>query len=275
VTGPIPHQAGPGRVVFSPDGRRVSVAGPRQPRAVLWDAVTGQPRVTLPQSARLWDLAFSPDGRHVAGGSADYRARVWDAETGELRRTLEHAGWVVLVAFSPDGRRLLRAGHEGTASLREVKTGELLVTLRHRSFVNDAAFSGDGRLVVTASQDHTARVWDAATGDAVTPPLRHAGAVFQAAFSPDRGRVVTTSRVAQGPREVRVWDLRADDRPAADLVPLAQALAARGLTPEGALRARDVPGDTWQALRRRYPADFGASREQALAWHHREATTCE
>jgi WD40 repeat protein len=54
------------------------------------------------------------------------------------------------------------------------------------------AFSPDGRRVVLLQKD-SARIWDATGGEAVSPPLRHAGDVERAAFSPDGSRVVTTA----------------------------------------------------------------------------------
>ena len=43
--------------------------------------------------------------------------------------------------------------------------------------------------LVTASQEGLARIWDSRTGNAVTPPLRHAGPVPHASFSPDGSRL--------------------------------------------------------------------------------------
>jgi WD40 repeat protein len=56
--------------------------------------------------------------------------------------------------------------------------------------------------VVVCEDGHTVRVWDTITGAPLTPPLRHAGAVYYAAFSQDGRWLITSSE----DNTVRVWD---------------------------------------------------------------------
>jgi WD40 repeat protein len=63
------------------------------------------------------------------------------------------------------------------------------------------SLSPDGRRVLRIQGD-TARVWDVANGNAVSAPLKHAGDVTRAAFSPNGTRVVTAS--ADG--SAQMWD---------------------------------------------------------------------
>ncbi len=50
-------------------------------------------------------VAFSPDGKTLAGGSEDFTVTLWDVATGKVRTTLEgHTEKVKCVAFSPDGK---------------------------------------------------------------------------------------------------------------------------------------------------------------------------
>jgi hypothetical protein len=96
---------------------------------------------------------------------------------------------------------------------------------------------------VTASYDNTARVWDARTGQPLAEPLRHAGFLLSAQFSPDGQWVVTAS----DDNTARVWD---EPRPVVP-VPLwfldwAEAIAGRRLTAQGI----DVAVPTTESLQR-------------------------
>src|SRR5262249_55522033 len=71
-----PEGKGVGRVVFSPDGKRLATAGSDKVVRV-WDVETGKELAALPCPDRVAVVAFSLDGKSLAAGSKDGSVRIW------------------------------------------------------------------------------------------------------------------------------------------------------------------------------------------------------
>jgi WD40 repeat protein len=106
-------------------------------------------------------VAFSPDGKYVAGASFDGSVLLWEVATGkEVRRFSGHPGGAYAVAFSPDGKFVLSGGVDKVVRLWDLATGQEIRRLTgHADSVRNATFSPDGRYILTSSQDGTARLW--------------------------------------------------------------------------------------------------------------------
>src|SRR5262249_4322408 len=115
--------------------------------------------------AKVFALAFSPDGRTLAsgGGRDEYggvsrgargEGRLWDVAAGrqraELRVPKKH---VYSAAFSPDGKVLATGDATRTVRLWHPATGAEQRTLRlgHTRAVLGLAFSPDGKLLVSGA----------------------------------------------------------------------------------------------------------------------------
>jgi WD40 repeat protein/serine/threonine protein kinase/Flp pilus assembly protein TadD len=201
-------------VAFSPDGTRLASAGDYREgedwkelwkgEVKLWDAATGQELLTLRGYANsISAVAFSPDGRRLAGASEDGTVRVWNADRGEeVLALLGQKSGVKAVCFSPDGKRLATASFDQTVRVWDAAKGQEVLTLKgHAGVVSAVAFSPDGKRLASASYDQTVRVWDAERGLQLLALKGHTGQVYGVCFSPDGKRLASA-----GDQTVRLWD---------------------------------------------------------------------
>ena len=133
------HRSYSSGVVCLPEAPMLITAG--FDGALLWFDLQRESLVRRVQAHQFWSwqMALSPDGRHVASVTGQYLAggikyepaperepsvRVYDAQTGDLCHGFSHVPSVQSVAFSPDSRFVAAANLMGEVRIWDLDTGE-------------------------------------------------------------------------------------------------------------------------------------------------------
>jgi WD domain, G-beta repeat len=203
-------------VAWSPDNTRLASGGGNpdatangtnktsDPTVQVWDVVDdGHVFTYRGHTATVFGIAWSPDGRRIASGSADKTVQVWDATDGHHIFTYSgHTWWVLDVAWSPDGKHLASAGADNTVQVWDATDGHHIFTYTgHTDTVIGVAWSPDGTRIATGSWDNTVQVWDAANGSNVFVYHNHTNQVYRVTWSPDGKRIASSSADST----VQIW----------------------------------------------------------------------
>ena len=194
---------------FSPDGSMLASGGRYFVR--IWNVETGEEIRTLTKgdvySTAYSSVAFSPDGKTLAGATADIHAliHIWDSITGERIRTLKMSfGSLEAVVFSPDSSMFAGGGEDDVVRIWSADTGEELRTLTgHTEDITCAAFSPDGSTLASGSRDGTVRIWNPATGETLQTLEGHLGEIRSVAYSSDGSQLA----VCSGDVLIRIWNI--------------------------------------------------------------------
>jgi WD40 repeat protein len=206
-------------LAFSPDSRHLaSSANSLAPRpspvgVKVWDVRKGKEVFTIKGNYKglSWhatSLAYSPDGRHLAGTrNVGNVVQVWDAASGREVSTpspRDLSPRLLSVAYSPDGKRLACGSKYGDmVRVLDTTTGQELLCwgggYGHK--VTSVCYSPDSKRLATASEDGTFALWDATTseplhkrdGYKLLRVFRGDGIVgiVSAAYSPDGKRLAS------------------------------------------------------------------------------------
>jgi len=222
--GPVTQYQRRERIAFSPDGRLIGATIPGG-MIKVWDAETSAEVITLRAPGQhIWDLAFSPDNKRIAGASINPPGqprgvmKIWDISNGKevMALPLEELLIPFSVAFSPDSKYVIsglyvvpnRQGGEvkerGAVKVWDASSGIEIMTMTSQDGpVLCVAFSPDGKLIASGNHIVTTKVWDATSGAELMTLNGHDGAVCSVTFSPDGRRILTAS----DDRTAKIWDL--------------------------------------------------------------------
>jgi RNA polymerase sigma factor (sigma-70 family) len=187
---------------FSPDDTLLA-SSCRDGLIRLWDVSTG--RELRNGRGEGGSLAFSPDGKTLAGCTSLATVTLWETATLTKQATLKSSPSATRtyqergLAFSPDGT-LLAVGEDTALILWDVPGRKERRRLLNR-YAHDVAFTPDGKTLACAGEVEI-RLWDVATGRQLHQRPGHDDRVATIAVSPDGKVMASTS----WNRSLHLWD---------------------------------------------------------------------
>lgn len=212
--------AGPGRsssagsgLVLSPDGIKL-VSACMGSGTHVWATTNGIPAPVLEDASGEMYVAYSPDGRWIAGGGSDNRIRLWNAATGGLHRSFqEQRGRVAGLAFAFNSVHLASASEiDGMVWVWDINTGEPVLVIPvagDNCMIEAIAYQPGGNLLAVGGIDWLATggsngavcLWDVV--ERVQAATLDTGATVSIAFHPS-GRALAAGTM-EG--EITLWDV--------------------------------------------------------------------
>ena len=201
---------------FTRDGSTIAVSGYHE--ITFWKTADGTlDRRLTGLAERVYDIAYSPDGKWLATASGDPGvygvAKLWLAEPGgggkPVRDLAETQDVVFAVAFSPDSKKIATAGADRTIRVFEVETGKVLTQIEdHADWIFGIAFSPDGKRLASASRDKTSKVFDLEKKESLVTFPGHAQPIYTVSFTPDGKGIATGGE----DNRIRVWNPDSDGK---------------------------------------------------------------
>lgn len=204
-------------VAISPDGKTLASGSRKTLR--FWDVASGKEQAALKVKGefRHGSMAFSPDGRRLAGGmSWTQHVGLWDVG-GLYRETLLeddcYSGCVV--AFTPNGKTLASMRYcRNKLRLWDWTTGKQTATLEGNLRGVALAFTPDGNTLASLDSWGVLEVWDVAARKRIATKqlIKSSGAV---AFSPDAKTLA--AEIEEDAKDgavyrIALWDVAAGKR---------------------------------------------------------------
>lgn len=177
-------------LAFSPDGSQLAVAGSD---VALWNwRERTEIRTLEARPVQFARLAYSSDGRYLAGNSRD-AVITWNTESGNVASTVQvgENGASYILRFIPETSIIATGGSSGNIMLWQATTGEAAASLDETEGQTTAiAVSPDGMLAFTASFYNGVKLWSLEN--------LASGSIGRGAFALDNENILDVAWTADG-----------------------------------------------------------------------------
>jgi WD40 repeat protein len=202
IGGPFKNAGGSWDAKLSPDGKFLVTIGSWA--ATLWDVKAGRSVAEL----KLRNLAFSADGRSLAGVDSGGFIQLWDVQSGQQVGTIgKEKSFVQDLSFTPDGKAVAVATSE-KVTLWDLTAQAAMKTIEidHPMVI---ALSADGKLLAVVTNAGRIEICEMASGHKLSSQGGHIDEVTYLAFSPDGSFLVSANGPSdfKGEGTTKLWDV--------------------------------------------------------------------
>jgi WD40 repeat protein/serine/threonine protein kinase len=208
------HGGGATLLALAPGGNTVATEHWPAPDGTirLWDLESAQLTKTIDVGREpILALAWSPNGKWLAGGAKTMNTFMLDAISGKLVLQFDDTPDANNVQWSPDSKHVSVRDMHSVGHLFTAETGKQDHLLDNGGAIAALTWSPDSRWVAAGSDDkaRVVRLWNAGTGN-YRPLAGHKGAIAVVSFAPSPSRLV-----ASGGQDkfVRLWEYGGPIRP--------------------------------------------------------------
>ncbi|KAG8720973.1 hypothetical protein FRC09_008694 [Ceratobasidium sp. 395] len=157
---------------------------------------------------KIWKLAYSPDGEHIAFIDEGNDVAMWNIRTGRCEASLggtQTRFWSI--AFSHNGLHVILGCDGGAVRIWDTQTRQMVgdPLKNHNSrWITSVTCSPNGDHIAAGSSDKSVHIWNRSTSQIMATIPGHTGEVRSITYSPDSAYIVSGSV----DRTIRIWNAR-------------------------------------------------------------------
>ncbi len=185
-------------LAWSPDGSRLAVGSAQYGSVQVWDPLTGQ-IVWTADYLSVPKVAWSPDGKLLAGAIEAHPLVIWEADGHESEES-DCQG--IDASWLPTGVYLLSGGTNGIC-VWDTQKREASVFASSIDSTSVMALSPNGRWLALTGEDGSIQIWGMDVRQQVSILEGHIGPVISLVWSPDSNLLLSSSEDGT----VRLWGM--------------------------------------------------------------------
>ncbi len=157
-------------------------------------------------------IAYSPDGKYVAGAGFQQVIKIWDRSNQKLIKNLKgHTGGILALDFHPTKPIIASGSHDGTLKIWDIENEKELQTFTDQTIsISGVKFNFDGSLLASSAWDQTILIRQTSDWSVVKKFKGHTNSILGVDFNKTGEVLVSYSSnnsVSESDNSLIFWDV--------------------------------------------------------------------